>query len=231
MKKFIFAIVVSFVISGSSFGVVNPCENVTGWREALCSFAKTHLVHFAWGYEHGIRDYLLSMKLAQEDGLKVDEEVLFAAGLLHDLGGFPPYEKEGIDHALRSTQVIDPVLKAAGFPMEKSDAVKKAILTHSYYDPTPPQTPEAIALHDADTLDFLGVISVARLLSVAGKEKGIMDPRAALKLLAKFQSDLTSKLYGGSYTKELGKKRAAELKSFLQLITEETFSLGLPPHN
>ena len=96
MRVFFLAISLTIASSGTSFGsqgVTNPCEKVAGWREALCTFSKTHLVHFAWGYEHGIRDYLLSMKLAQEDGLKVDEEVLFAAGLLHDMGGFPPYEQ------------------------------------------------------------------------------------------------------------------------------------------
>lgn len=209
----------------------NPCETATGWREAVCIFAKKNLVHFAWGYEHGIRDYLLSVKLAQEDAAKVDDDVLFAAGLLHDIGGFPPYEKEGVDHAVRSAEVIEPVLRAAGFPMEKTDAVKKAILTHSYYHPTPPETPEAVALHDADVLDFLGAISIARILSVAGKEKGIADPKAAIKLLAKFQADLPSKLYGGAFTRNLGKKRADELKHFLQLINDETFFMGLPFHN
>lgn len=209
----------------------NPCESSTGWRESICAFAKTHLVHYAWGYEHGIRDFLLSMKLAAEDEKNVDEDVLFAAGLLHDIGGFPPYEKEGVDHAVRSTQVIDPILEAAGFPMAKIDAVKKTILTHSYYGPTPPETSEAIALHDADALDFLGAISLARILSIAGKEKGITDPNAAIKLLTKLQNDLPSKLYGGPFTKNLGKKRSEELKIFLQLIKDETFSLGLPSHN
>lgn len=213
----------NFVVSQR---VINPCEKVSGWRASVCQFSKAHLIHFAWGYEHSIRDYQLAMKLASEEGIQVDEEVLFAASLLHDLGGFPPFEKEGADHAIRSTQVIEPILKESGFPLEKSDAVKMAIITHSYYDPNPPQSAEAVVLHDADTLDFLGAISMVRILSIAGKEKGIPDPKSAINLLTKFQGDLTSKLYGGTFTKEIGRTRAAELKHFLQLVEEETFSLG-----
>lgn len=226
MRTVLAAILV--VLFSANSALASPCENAAGWRDSLCAFARTNLVHFAWGYEHGIRDYQLAMKLAHEDGVSVDEEVLFAAGLLHDMGGFAPFEKQGVDHAVRSTEVIDPVLKAAGFPMAKADAVKKAILTHSYYDPTPPETPEAIVLHDADVLDFLGAISLARILSIAGKEKGISDPKAAVKLLTAFAADLPSKLYGGAFTKQLGSERAAELKAFLQRIDDETFSLGLP---
>ncbi|MBI1862362.1 MAG: HD domain-containing protein [Deltaproteobacteria bacterium] len=225
MRAFIFGIILA-----SAAMAVSPCDSAMGWRESLCAFAKKNLVHFAWGYEHGIRDYQLALKLAQEEGVTVDEEVLFAAGLLHDIGGFAPYEKAGVDHALRSTQVVDPVLEASGFPMVKSNAVKRAILTHSYYDPARPETPEAIALHDADTLDFLGAISIARLLAIAGRERGLSDPKTVIKLLTQFQKDLPGKLYGGVATKELGRRRSEELGSFLRLLDEETFSLGLPLH-
>jgi HD superfamily phosphodiesterase len=218
------------VLAQSPSTASSPCAGVKGWRDAICKFARAHLVHFAWGYEHGIRDYQLAMKLAREEGVKVDEEVLFAAGLLHDMGGFPPYEKQGVDHAVRTTQVIDPVLREAGFPMEKAEAVKKAVVTHSYYDPTPPQTPEAVVLHDADTLDFMGAISIARLIAISGKERGFPDPKSATRLLTKFQAELPGKLYGGAYTRELGHRRASEMRSFLDAIGEQTFGLGLPLH-
>lgn len=221
----------SFAFGDTPSPLTNPCENITGWRDSICKFAQKSLVHFAWGYEHGIRDYLLAMKLAQVDKVEVDEDVVFAAALLHDMGGFPPYEKEGIDHALRSTQVVDDILEPAGFPMEKSEAVKKAILTHSYYETLKPETPEALVLHDADTLDFLGAISIARILSVAGKEKAIPDPKSAIKLMTHFQKDLPTKIYGGTFTKTLAKERSEELLQFLQLIDGETFTLGLPTHN
>lgn len=206
----------------------SPCDNVQGWREQLCSFAKKNLVHSAWGYEHGLRDYTLAMDLATTENISVDEEVVFAAALLHDMGGFPPYEKEGVDHALRSTQVVDPVLEAAGFPMSKSELVKKAILNHSYYDPTRPATTEGIVLHDADTLDFMGAMGIARLLSVVGREKGLKEMRTVVKVLGSFQNSLTTKLYGGAYTKKMGTERAEEMGVFLGQLKKQSYEFGLP---
>lgn len=208
----------------------NPCDGVTGWKQELCTFSQTKLVHFAWGYEHSVRDYLLAMQLAKGDGVTVDAEVLFAAAMLHDMGGFAPFEKAGVDHAVRSAELVEPILQAAGFPMGKVEGVKQAILTHSYYETVMPSTPEAIVLHDADTLDFLGAISAARLLSISGKEAFVPDPKKAIAVLTGFQADLPAKLHGGTFTQALGRQRAAELKTFLNLIQEETFTLGLPRH-
>lgn len=222
--------VLGMAISLSASAAVNPCETKESWRQKVCDFAKKNLVHFAWGYEHGIRDYQLSMQIAKEEGINVDEEVLFAAGMLHDMGGFPPYETEGVDHALRSTQVVSTILEPAGFPMNKLEEVKKAILTHSYYEAKTPETPEAILLHDADTLDFMGAVGVARILSIAGKEKGIDDPKSSMKILTSFSKTLFSRLYGGAYTKKLGEARAQELDAFVKGIDSQTFGLGLPLH-
>lgn len=225
---FVLGLLTAFAFSSPITAATNPCDQQTGWRQAVCAFAKSNLVHFAWGYEHGIRDYQLAMQIAQAEGVSADEEVLFAAGLLHDMGGFVPYEKEGVDHALRSTQVVESILGPAGFPMEKLEAVKQAILTHSYYEKAKPQTPEAVLLHDADTLDFMGAIGVARLLAVAGKEKGLDDPKTSVALLTKFAKDLRGKIYGGIFSQKLAEERTQEMKVFLKAVEVETFELGLP---
>lgn len=222
MKSFFIATILGL----SSLAFSHPCESTTGWRESVCAFAKKNLVHTAWGYEHGMRDYQLALEIATQEKINVDDDVLFAAGLLHDMGGFAPYEKAGVDHALRSTEVVGPVLEGAGFPMAKLEYVKKAILTHSYYETKKPETREAILLHDADTLDFMGSIGVARLLSLVGKEKGFETPTASFKILRQFQKTLSAKLYGGEYTKEMGKNRVAEMGSFLDAIDKQTYGVN-----
>jgi uncharacterized protein len=228
MKTFLALILFYFIPLATADEVSDPCKDASNWRQSVCNFAKKNLKHAAWGYEHGVRDYQLAISIAKKEKIAIDDDVLFAAGLLHDMGGFPPYEKDGVDHALRSTEVVGPVLEDAGFPMSKLELVKKAILTHSYYETKVPETPEATLLHDADTLDFMGAISVARLLSIVGKEKVTETPQAAFKVLRKFQKDLREKLYGGEFTKQLGKERAQEMGSFLDTIEKETFGLGLP---
>ena len=46
---------------------------------------------------------------------------------------FAPFDKEGVDHAVRSVEVVEPLLKDWGFPSSKFDQVKEMILTHTYY--------------------------------------------------------------------------------------------------
>lgn len=216
----------SFALGGGSPARnTDPCAGVSGWRDSLCSFSKNNLKHPAWGFAHSKRDYLVASELARNEGLTVDDDVLFAAGMLHDMGGFAPYAVEGVDHALRSTQVVDSILKPAGFPMEKSEAVKKAIITHSYYCPDRPETPEALVFHDADTLDFMGDIGVMRIFSIVGDESGFPNVLSAFKFLREFEASLFDKIYGGAYAKAEARKRMGELSGFLKTLDAESFGL------
>ncbi|MGZ3809191.1 MAG: HD domain-containing protein, partial [Bacteriovorax sp.] len=145
-------------------------------------------------------------------------DVLFAAALLHDVGAFlefQDHQNPGMDHSIRSTQVVGDVLKTNGFPMYKIELVKKAILHHMYNDPTAPSTPEGIVLHNADTIDFLGAIGTARIFSIVGKEIPTFD--IAFSVLREMSDSIKYRLYAvnGSFTSELGEKRATETKTFL----------------
>src|SRR5262249_43883109 len=123
-------------LSALAFGADDPLIPLdTPWKKAVASFADAKLQHSAWGVAHGQRNYLLSLELAEEEGLTVDKDVLFAAAYLHDMGGLPAFEKAGVDHAVRSAELCEGVLAQAGFPMEKLAAVKGVILAHTYYNP------------------------------------------------------------------------------------------------
>ena len=100
----------------------------------------------------------------------LDDDVLFAAAYLHNMAAFAPWENDKLDHTDVGALAIDTVLQGSGFPMAKIDAVRGAIRTHMYY--RIPQGPEALYLHDADALDWLGAIGVARIF-------GLVDPKGA----------------------------------------------------
>src|SRR5690242_12333945 len=105
------------------------------WRDSVRAFAEAHLQHTAWGPAHGRRDYEVTVWLAREEKVPVDTDALYAAAYLHDMGGLPPYALPGVDHGDRSIQLVDTLLNAWGFPMEKFSLVKEIIDLHQYYRP------------------------------------------------------------------------------------------------
>ncbi|MFZ0871566.1 MAG: HD domain-containing protein [Rhodanobacter sp.] len=135
------------------------------WRQTVRAFAASNFKNPAWGLSHSERDYELASQLAASDHVVLDDDVLFAAAYLHDMAAFKPWEVEGKDHSDVGAMTIDSVLKGTNFPADKFEAVRGAIRTHMYY--RTPVGPEATYLHDADALDWLGAIGIARVLALA----------------------------------------------------------------
>jgi uncharacterized protein len=148
----------------TAIGHAAPSEE-PAWRQTVRAFAASNFKNPAWGRSHSERDYELAIQLAAADHVVLDDDVLFAAAYLHDMAAFKPWEVEGKDHSDVGAITIDIILNGTGFPADKFEAVRGAIRTHMYY-----RTPvglEAIYLHDADALDWLGAIGIARVLALA----------------------------------------------------------------
>lgn len=192
------------------------------WRRDVYDFTRDNLEHSAWGLAHAERDYLLAKELAAKSHLKVDDDVLFAAAFLHDMGGFPPFAKEGVDHADRSAELCHTVLLPAGFPLEKIEAVRDAIETHSYYSQDEPMTPEAKVLHDADTLDFLGAVGVARILSITGQEPFTPDLASSVALIENLAEAAPGSIKSGPYAEAMVERRLQEMQAFLEQLDQQT---------
>jgi uncharacterized protein len=189
------------------------------WKVTIYDLARTKFHHPAWGWQHCERNYVVALRLAKGDGLKVDTDVLFAASFLHDMAAFPPYAKKGVEHGDRAAQTSGAVLRAAGFPMAKFPAVQAAERGHMYYR-DPGKSPEAIVLHDADSLDFLGTIGAARMLSLTGESAP--DFRPAIDSLRGFLHDIPPQLITKT-AKQIGAQRVAQLQRLLDEIDAETF--------
>ena len=202
-----------------------PAQTATGialdapWKVSIYELARAKFRHPAWGWQHSERDYRLALEVAQGDHLTVDNDVLFAAAFLHDMAAFPPYEKKGMEHGDRAAETSEAVLREAGFPMAKFPAVQAAERGHMYYSVAGP-VPEAIALHDADSLDFLGMMGAVRILALTGEAKP--DATGAVKTLRSFLRDIPPKLITNT-AKKLGAQRAAELMTFLDRLQAESY--------
>lgn len=214
------ALLLILVMSGAECIAAAPAAG-TGWREVVQTFARQHFKHPAWGYSHSVRDYELAKALAEADHVTLDDDVLFAAAYLHDMAAFAPWDrdKEGIDHSDEGARVAETVLRDTGFPTAKMDAVRSAIRTHMYY--RTPVGPEAIYLHDADALDWLGAIGVARVMALVDPNGGAPDAPKAAKMLEDNLAKVPLRVISPAGRVRVPSLRE-ELKVFLENLERET---------
>jgi hypothetical protein len=136
----------------------------------VTDFVAQNLKHPAWGFSHSQRDYELAKSLAAADHVILDDDVIFAAAYLHDMAAFDAWAEPKTPHGDAAAAKIELVLGDTDFPKAKLDAVRAAIRTHMFdFDPV---VPEARYLHDADALDWLGAIGVARLIALVDPKGG-----------------------------------------------------------
>jgi uncharacterized protein len=189
------------------------------WKVSLYRLAQSTFVHPAWGWQHSERNYNLAVRLADEDGLKIDRDILFAAAFLHDMAAFKPCPDKKLEHGDCAAIESQSILRDAGFPMQKFAAVQDAERRHMYYRDAG-RSPEAIVLHDADSLDFLGDIGAARLIALTGAKAPSFAP--AVKELRSFLSDIPPKLVTKA-AQRIGAERVTQLHVFLDDLTTQTF--------
>nr|WP_256474330.1 HD domain-containing protein [Lutimaribacter sp. EGI FJ00013] len=116
---------------------------------------------------HLDRVWANALVIARAEG-GADMNVLCAAAYMHDLVNLP---KDAPDRALASSfaaRAAAPHLAALGMAPGRVAATQHAIRAHSFSAGIPPETREARILRDADRLDALGAIGIARAFAVAG---------------------------------------------------------------
>lgn len=189
----------------------------TPWKVKIYELARDGFRHPAWGWQHSVRDYLMALRLARGDHLKIDLDALFAAAFLHDMAAFRPCARK-MEHGKCAALQSPALLKSVGFPQQKIAIVQQAERGHMYYA-DPGKDPTAIVLHDADSLDFLGDIGAARMLSLTGAKAPSFAP--AVKALRGFLTSIPPRLLTRT-ARRIGRRRTAELERFLNSLQRET---------
>lgn len=103
------------------------------------------------------------------DHPEADALVVQAACYLHDLVNLPKNHPDRARASTLAAQQATRELAAAGFPAEKLASVAHAIEAHSYSAGIAPRTIEARIVQDADRVDALGAIGLARMFHVGGQ--------------------------------------------------------------
>lgn len=194
----------------------------TEWKQSLYRLVANTMQHPAWGMGHYERNYLMTELLAKEEDVSIDKDVLFAAAFLHDMATFTPWIKSGVDHSSRAAQVAPVILTDIGFDPAKIDAVQRVIMGHMF-SATPSDEPLAQLFHDADTLDFLGVTGITRILSLNGKSGWASNTETAINTLVGFSEDLPKTLISAS-AKKRAEKEVSDMQTFLQQFQKDSFN-------
>jgi uncharacterized protein len=142
---------------------------LSAWRTRLAALAAAH------AGDDGAHDasHLERVWRSAQDLLahhpEADALVVMAACYLHDLVNLPKNDPDRAQASRRAAQLARAGLARLGFPGERLDGVAHAIEAHSYSAAIAPATIEAKIVQDADRLDALGAVGLARMFYIAGK--------------------------------------------------------------
>ena len=117
---------------------------------------------------HTDRVYNLAGILAEKEG--ADSDITRAAALLHDVARMKEERGEVECHAEEGAKMAREILDKTDFPQQKIAAVAECIRAHRYSSGLKAITIEQEIIQDADRLDALGAVCIARVFSYGGKK-------------------------------------------------------------
>jgi uncharacterized protein len=177
-------------------------------------------------FGHQPRLYALACRLGE--GMEYDDDILFAAAWMHDLGVFlghrpdDPAQLARWDHVPYTIARTRELLGGWGFPAEKLEGVAEAIRTHQPGDE--PVEMEAILLRDADILEQLGAVGALRALGKVGRDTRYPTFTAVVPVMQRAVERLPGKLRLAS-AQALAAPRVEVLRSLIAAIESEAGDL------
>jgi uncharacterized protein len=123
----------------------------------------------AHDFDHIMRVYKNAQKICKNE--KVNPKLVLCAVLLHDIISFPKSDKRSKLSSIKSAEASKKILKKYDFTRDEIQIISEAIRDHSFSQKKIPKTIEGKILQDADRLDAIGAIGIARVFAVAGSEK------------------------------------------------------------
>lgn len=199
----------------------------------------------AHNMDHIDRVYNLCLKLSE--GEKVDLDVIKASALLHDIARVKEdMDSTGkTDHALLSAEMALPILKNLNFSENIIKHIQECIISHRYRTNNKPKSKEAEILFDADKLDTIGMIGIARCFMWIGKNNAYIYRKVNIEDYIKenLGGDIKGRIQDASKhsinieyetklkfiidklhtqkAKEIGKERLDYFKKFIERLEKE----------
>ena len=182
----------------------------------------------AHGMDHVRRVVANAVQLAENEGARL--EVVVPAAWLHDCVVVP---KESACRSTASTMAAERArewLQIVGYDSARLDEIENAIAAHSFSAGVHPRTIEAKVVQDADRLDSLGAIGIARCLILGGSLDRPLydlvdpfcegrDPDDSVSTIDHFYTKLL--LLGETMQTESARKEAARRTEFMTAYLRE----------
>lgn len=169
-----------------------------------------------WAVAHAKRLIELVKQISAD--IPYDPRVMELATHMHDWGAFPKYIQPGVGHAVRSRQVVESdILPHLPLTADQKEILLETIELHDYRDLRPAKSNEALLLREADMLEFLGMMGMAREFARGPKNvetcyKRVLSRRNGIK---------------GRFTlpraQEIAKVRLERMEISLGWLVEESF--------
>jgi uncharacterized protein len=173
-------------------------------------------------FNHTDRVYNMVIKISEGEG--VDMDVVRAAALLHDIvrnkqrGG-------NVCHAEEGAKMARVILGEEYFPVDKIDDVVYCIEVHRYSKGLEARTKEAKILQDADRLDSLGAVGVARVFERGGSRGrlsyGSNDSITSLGHIKKKVLGILPETFKVRKAQEIAKGRYEFVRQFVERVEKE----------
>ena len=173
-------------------------------------------------FSHQERLYALTPVIGA--GQAYDDDVVFAAAWLHDLGVFIGHRPEALAELARwdmiayAVEKVPALLREFGFPEAKIPAVLEIIREHQ--PSGNPATLEGVIVRDADILEQLGAAGILRTVSKVGRDTRFQRFPEALRVLQKNAETLPA-LLRLPLSRELAAPRLRVLQEFLAAAAAE----------
>jgi uncharacterized protein len=215
------------------------------WFEPLLARLREHLLSepfprdAAHDLGHILRVARLAHRLAQAEG--ADVEICVAAALLHDLVYRPKNHPESAQTAQMAADLVPRWCQATTGLEASAEAIAAAVASHSWSGGGTPASLEAAVVQDADRLDALGAIGVARVFATGASfgarlwhpedpwaEGRALDDKAWSldhfeRKLLKLEADMKT-----SSGRDLAESRQRAMLAYLEALRSE-LGTGIPP--
>jgi len=184
-------------------------DRIREYARSLLAPAGSH------GFDHIERVTALCERIGRAE--HADMGVLIPAALLHDIGR-PLETTQGLPHEQEGARMAEIFLRGLPYSGGSIPAIAHAIRAHRFRSTEEPATLEARILSDADKLDAMGAVGIARTFMRAGEHHGTIDDAVCHfreKLLV-----LPDRLYTGS-AQRISRERSDLLSRYLAALMEE----------